>query len=54
MPNETKHELLLIKRLRERGFSDEQIEAIINTLNSVCPRCWDTPTEKTCYCEADD
>lgn len=43
---------LFKKKLREKGFSEEQIAVIIEVKESVCILCLDGPSN--CHCEHEE
>jgi len=44
--------VLFIEKLREAGFTLDQIEKILVIYESLCPHCLDS--EKPCYCTYED
>ena len=45
-------DILFIKKLKEAKFEDNQIEDILNILESTCRHCWDN--EHGCQCWNDE
>ena len=43
---------LFVKQLRNKGFYETEIAAVIDVLNNLCPKCFDAPAG--CNCWRDD
>ncbi len=43
---------LFIRKLREAGFNNEQINAILETMDNICKGCYDA--EDGCQCQNDE
>lgn len=50
--NGGKKDLLFVTKLKDRGLSVIDIAAVIETLESVCPACFDS--EEPCHCWNDE
>jgi len=46
---------VLVDKLLDKQFSLDDIETIIDCINSTCKHCWNTNLdERDCYCTCDD
>jgi hypothetical protein len=47
-----KDDLLFVRRLKDKGFIDEDIEDIITEIENICPECFDCG--RGCQCWNDE